>query len=254
MRKPFIAGNWKMNKTSEEGKKFVKTVASELSNISNIDVAICPNFISLSPLVEKAKSTVLKIGSQNIHFAQSGAYTGEISGEMLQEVGVDYAIIGHSERRQYFGETNETVNLRLKAALENNLVGIMCVGETLEEREGSKRDIILKEQLFKGLKDISVDSLAKVVIAYEPVWAIGTGVTASPEEAQEAHKFIRQQLTTLFGEEKAEQVVIQYGGSVKPSNVVELLACPDIDGALVGGASLKEEDFIALIKNASASL
>ena len=250
-RKLFIAGNWKMNKSAAEAAETVKGLSEEVSGISNVDIAVCPTFTSLSAAVEAAKGTNVGIGSQNMHFEANGAYTGEISAEMLKEVGVDYVIIGHSERRQYFGETDETVNLRTKAVLAGGFTPITCIGETLEEREGGKMNEVLERQVRVGFEGLTSEQMVATVIAYEPVWAIGTGVTASPEQAQDAHAFIRSLLTDLFGEETAQKVIIQYGGSVKPGNVAELMSCEDIDGALVGGASLKVEDFSSLLKNAS---
>ena len=253
-RKVFIAGNWKMNKTAAEAVETVKALAEEVKDISNVDISLFPTYLSVLAAKEAAEGTNVSIGVQNVHFAASGAYTGEVSTEMLKEHGITQAIIGHSERRQYFGETDETVNKRTKAALDADIKPITCIGETLEERESGNTEKVLETQLRGGLAGLTPAEMEKVVLAYEPVWAIGTGVTASNEQAQEAHAFIRKTLGDMFGTDTAEKVIIQYGGSVKPSNVAELVSCPDIDGALVGGASLTVEDFSSLLKNASAVL
>lgn len=253
-RKVFIAGNWKMNKTAAEAVETVKALAEEVKGISNVDISLFPTYLAVLAAKEAAEGTNITIGVQNVHFAESGAYTGEVSTEMLKEHGITQAIIGHSERRQYFGETDETVNKRTKAALDADIKPITCIGETLEERESGNTEKVLETQLRGGLAGLTPVEMEKVVLAYEPVWAIGTGVTASNEQAQEAHAFIRKTLGDMFGTDTAEKVIIQYGGSVKPGNVAELVSCPDIDGALVGGASLKVEDFSSLLKNASAVL
>ena len=251
-RKLFIAGNWKMNKTAAEAVETVKGLAAEVADITNVDIAVFPTFLSVLAAAEAAKGTNINVGTQNIHFAESGAYTGEVSAAMLKEHGISHAVIGHSERRQYFGETNETVNKRTLAALEAGITPFTCIGETLEERESGNMEKVLEEQLREGLAGLTAEQMEKTILAYEPVWAIGTGVTASPEQAQGAHAFIRATLTDMFGADTAEKVIIQYGGSVKAGNVAELMGQNDIDGALVGGASLKVEDFSALLKNASA--
>ena len=251
-RKLFIAGNWKLNKTAAEAAETVKGLVTELEGVSNVDIAVCPTFTSLVAAVEAAKGSNVEVGAQNMSFAANGAYTGEVSAEMLQEVGVTNVIIGHSERRQYFGETDETVNQRTLAVLAAGFRPLTCIGETLEERESGKMEEVLSTQIKGAFAGFTAEQMEKTVIAYEPVWAIGTGVTASPEQAQDTHKFVRSVVAELFGAEVAEKVIIQYGGSVKPGNVAELMSCADIDGALVGGASLKVEDFAALVKNASA--
>ena len=251
-RRLFIAGNWKMNKTAAEAVETVKGLAAEVADITNLDIAVFPTFLSVLAAKEAAEGTNINVGTQNIHFAESGAYTGEVSAAMLKEHGISHAVIGHSERRQYFGETNETVNKRTLAALEAGITPFTCIGETLEERESGNMEKVLEEQLREGLAGLTAEQMEKTILAYEPVWAIGTGVTASPEQAQGAHAFIRQTLTDMFGSDTAEKVIIQYGGSVKAGNVAELMSQTDIDGALVGGASLKVEDFSALLKNASA--
>ncbi|OVE80778.1 triose-phosphate isomerase [bacterium M21] len=250
-RKLFIAGNWKLNHNAAKAVEVVNELKAAVADVSDIDIAVSPTFTSLGAAVEAAKGSNVMIGAQNIHWAANGAFTGEISADMLKEVGVDFAIIGHSERRQYFGETDETVNQRTKACLAGGLDAIVCVGETLEERQGGTMEKVIETQTRGGLAGISNEDMAgKVTVAYEPVWAIGTGETASPEQAQEVHAFIRGILTDMFGAEVAQAVRIQYGGSVKAGNVNELMGKEDIDGALVGGASLKAEDFAALVKNA----
>ena len=253
-RKLFIAGNWKMNKTAAEAVETVKALAEEVKDISNIDISLFPSFLAVLAAKEAAEGTNITIGTQNVHFAENGAYTGEVSTGMLKEHGITQAVIGHSERRQYFAETDETVNKRTKAALDAGITPITCIGETLEERESGNMEKVLETQLRGGLAGFTSEEMEKVVLAYEPVWAIGTGVTASNEQAQEAHAFIRKTLGQMFGEDTASKIIIQYGGSVKPGNVAELVSQEDIDGALVGGASLKVEDFASLLKNASATV
>ena len=235
-RKPFIAGNWKMNMTAESGAKLIKELAPMVAN-ANCDVALCVPAILIPAMTKAAEGTNIAIGAENVHWAEKGAYTGEISCEQLKEYGVKYAIIGHSERRQYFGETDEGVNKRTLAALKNGITPIVCVGETLNERENGTTEALLRTQLAGGLKD--VEDITKVVIAYEPVWAIGTGKTATDEQAQETIAYIRKQLGELFCPHCAEKVIIQYGGSMNEKNCKGLMAQPDIDGGLIGGASLK---------------
>ena len=250
-RKLFIAGNWKLNHNAAKAAEVVNGLVEKLSGVETVDIAVCPTFTSLASAINAASCTNVKIGAQNISWAESGAFTGEISGEMLNEVGVDYVIIGHSERRQYFGETDATINDRLKAALAAGISPIVCVGETLDERKADKVSDVISTQ-FNGCFDgISAEDMAKVVIAYEPVWAIGTGETATPAQAQDVHALIRKLIADAYGDEIAAGLRIQYGGSVKPANVVELMAQEDIDGALVGGASLKVDDFSQLILNVS---
>ncbi|MBE7089006.1 MAG: triose-phosphate isomerase [Clostridiales bacterium] len=243
MRKAFIAGNWKMNMTAASGAALIKELAPLVADAS-CDVALCVPAILIPAMTEAAKGTNIKIGAENIHWAASGAYTGEISAEMLKEYGVEYAIIGHSERRQYFGETDETVNKRTLTALANGITPIVCVGELLEEREAGVTEKVLDKQLEIGLKD--VEDVSKIVIAYEPVWAIGTGKTATDEQAQETIAYIRKKLGELFCPKCAEKVVIQYGGSMNAKNCKGLMAQPDIDGGLIGGASLKL-DFATIV-------
>ena len=247
MRKKIVAGNWKMNKNATEAVDFINELKAQ--NLSkDVDVVVCPTFVCLPAAVEAAKGSAVKVGAQNIHWADNGAYTGEISGEMLKNIGVEYVIIGHSERRQYFGETDETVNNRLKAALKYDLIPIVCVGELLEERENGTTNEVLERQTVGALKDIAVTDVSNMVIAYEPVWAIGTGKTASSDDSNDACKFIRSIVEKLYNKEVADKVRIQYGGSVKPSNANELFTTSDIDGGLVGGASLKTDDFTAIVK------
>ncbi len=249
-RKVIIAGNWKMNKTATEGKALVEELIPMVSDVTACEVVVCPTFTSLATVVEACKGTNVKVGAQNVHWAESGAFTGEISAEMLKEVGVEYVIIGHSERRQYFGETDATVNQRTKAALAAGLKPIVCIGELLEEREGEKTEEVLDRQVREGLVDLTEADLDNVVIAYEPVWAIGTGKTATPEMAQDTQAFVRSVVADMFGQSAADKMRIQYGGSMKPENSGELVAQEDIDGGLIGGAALKADSFAQLIKNA----
>ena len=244
MRKPIIAGNWKMNKTPSEGKKLVEELIPLVKD-AKCDVVVCVPATDLYAVGEAVKGTNIHLGAQNVHFAVSGAYTGEISADMLKELGVEYVIVGHSERRQYFGETDETVNKRTLRALEAGLTPIVCVGESLEERETGKTEELLKKQVTEGFK--GVEDITKVVIAYEPIWAIGTGKTATSEQANETIGYIRSVVASLFGKDKADLVRIQYGGSMKPSNAKELMAMKEIDGGLIGGASLKAVDFSEVV-------
>jgi len=248
MRRKLIAGNWKMYKTDAEAIELARGIAREAGNLTDRDVLLCPPFTSLKSVNEAIQRTSVKLGAQTLHWEKEGAFTGMISGPMLKAVGCSYVIIGHSEQRQYFGETNETVNKRVKAALSYGLLPIMCVGELLAEREAGRAEAVVKEQLEGGLKSISQDDMKKIVIAYEPVWAIGTGKTATPEDADNMHKFIRGTVAKLYSSEIAEGTIIQYGGSVKPENVDELMARPNIDGALVGGAALKVESFTRIVR------
>ena len=249
-RKIFIAGNWKMNKTAAETAELASALKASLAPFAGkCEIAVCPTFTSLATAVEILKGSNVKVGAQNIHWADNGAYTGEISGAMLKEIGVEYVIIGHSERRQYFGETDETVNQRIKAALKYGLKPIVCIGETLAEREGGVTNTVLEKQIRGAFADISAADMDAITIAYEPVWAIGTGKTATPEVAQETHAFSRSVLTALYGD-KAQDIVVQYGGSMKPENSGALVSKQDIDGGLIGGAALKADSFTALIQNA----
>jgi triosephosphate isomerase len=250
-RKKMIAGNWKMNNTAAQSLALINDLKATGTDMSQVDVVVCPTFTSLNTVAQATAGTDIKVGAQNVHWAASGAFTAEISADMLKEVPVEYVIIGHSERRQYFGETDETVNQRTKAALAAGLKPIVCVGELLEEREGDQTKAVVKKQIEEGLAGLSAADMASVVVAYEPVWAIGTGLTASPEQAQEVHAFIRDLLKSLFGD-VADSVRILYGGSMKPGNAAELLLQEDIDGGLIGGAALKAADFAALIESARA--
>ena len=245
MRKPIIAGNWKMFKTRDEALSFIYAVNEMLPDREVVDSVICAPFIVLRDLV-KRQGANLRIGAQNMHFEEKGAFTGEISPLMLKELDMDYVIIGHSERRQYFNETNETVNKKVLKALEVGIDPILCVGETLEEREAGNTKDICKVQVEKALENVSKEDIAKVVIAYEPIWAIGTGKTATSEDANDVIAYIRQVVANLY-KDLANEVRIQYGGSVKPSNVGEIMNQSDIDGALVGGASLEANDYIQLV-------
>ena len=246
MRIPFIAGNWKMFKTKAEALAFAEEFKT-LYQGTDVQTAICAPFTNLEALVEAFKDTKIMVGAQNVHFADEGAYTGEISVAMLEEIGVDFCIIGHSERRQYFGETDETCNLKLKKLFEGPIRPILCVGESLDERDADKAFDIVKGQLEADLAGIDGELIKKLVIAYEPIWAIGTGRTATPQQAEEMCAFIRETLIALYNEEIADEVIIQYGGSVKPANATEIMNQEEIDGALVGGASLKAKDFMEII-------
>ena len=245
MRKPIIAGNWKMHKTIAEALEFVSDIKDRVNN-EKVEAVICAPFTLLKDLKEATKGTSIKVGAQNMHFEEKGAFTGEISPLMLKELDMDYVVIGHSERRQYFNETNETVNKKVLKALEVGIDPILCVGETLEEREAGNTKDICKVQVEKALENVSKEDIAKVVIAYEPIWAIGTGKTATSEDANDVIAYIREVIANLYGE-LASDVRIQYGGSVKPSNVTEIMSQSDIDGALVGGASLQANDYVELV-------
>ena len=249
-RKVVIAGNWKMNKDAAAGRELVESLKPLVAGFTDADVVVCPPFTTLGAVVAAAAGSNIKVGAQNVHWAESGAFTGEISAEMLVSAGVEYVIIGHSERRQYFGETDATVNSRLKAALKAGLKPIVCVGETLAEREGGKTNDVIGRQLRDGLAGLTAADMANVIIAYEPVWAIGTGKTATPAIAEETHKFIRETVGALFGGAVASALRIQYGGSMKPENARELVAQADIDGGLIGGAALKADSFAKLISEA----
>lgn len=246
MRKKIIAGNWKMNMTIEKGVKFIENIKDRVKN-DDVEVLICAPFTLLKDLKNSSKGTNIKIGAQNMHFEDSGAFTGEVSAEMLNEIGVDYVIIGHSERREYFAETDETCNKKLKQAFKNKIMPILCVGETLEEREKGKVEEKLKMQISKGLNGLDKNDVKNMIIAYEPIWAIGTGKTATSDEANDTIKIIREEVKNIFGSDVSDSIRIQYGGSVKPNNVKEIMGMSDIDGALVGGASLKEDDYVSLV-------
>ena len=246
MRKKIIAGNWKMNMLPNEAIQFIEELAPLVKNTEN-EVILCVPYIDLFYALLTAQNTNIKIGAQNMHFAENGAYTGEVSGKMLKSINVEYVIIGHSERRQYFNETDETVNKKVKAAFENGLKPIVCVGETLEQREAGKVEEIITNQTKLALEGLTNEQVENTIIAYEPIWAIGTGKTATKEDANDAVKAIRKKIAEIYGQNVADGVIIQYGGSVKSSNAKELFSMSDIDGALVGGASLKADEFSKIV-------
>ena len=246
MRKPIIAGNWKMNKTIAEAVEFVNEIKGKL-NDESVDAVICAPFTILKDLKEVTKGTNIKVGAQNMHFADNGAFTGEVSPAMLKELDIDYVVIGHSERREYFNETDETCNKKVLKALEVGIDPILCCGETLEERETDKTKDVVKTQIIAGLANVKAEDLEKVVIAYEPIWAIGTGKTATSEDANNSIKAIRDEICQIYGQNVANGVIIQYGGSVKSNNAKELFEMSDIDGGLVGGASLKADEFAKIV-------
>lgn len=249
MRKTIIAGNWKMYKTSLEAIELVNLLKRDLSDITEVEIVVCPPFTALSDVRDVLIESNIGLGGQNLYWEDQGAFTGEVSAPMLKALDVQYVIIGHSERRQFFGETDATVNRRIKAALKHQLTPIVCIGENLNERESGQTFAVIEKQLHGSLANLTVEEMEEIVLAYEPVWAIGTGKTATPQQAQEVHRFIRAQLVKIFGEDLADSVRIQYGGSVKPENITELISQPDIDGALVGGASLKHDSFAQIVKN-----
>jgi len=248
-RKKIVAGNWKMNTSVSEAEELASAIRRELADCEEVDVVLCPPFTSLKVVSEVIADTQIKLGAQNIHWESDGAYTGEISAAMLRDVYCHYVILGHSERRAHFHETDKIVNRKVKAAIARNLVPIVCVGELLKERnEGQAKDVVRK-QVENSLADLDVD-LKKLIVAYEPVWAIGTGQTATPEQAQEMHAYIREVLTDMADQDTAQSVRIQYGGSIKPANATELFCQPDIDGGLVGGASLEARSFVEIVRAA----
>ena len=246
MRKPVIAGNWKMNMTPSEAKALVSELLPLVKD-AKCEVVVCPPFVDLADVKPLLEGTNVKLGAQNVHWAEKGAFTGEVSATMLKEIGVEYAIIGHSERRQYFGETDETVNKRAKAALAAGLIPIICVGESLAQRENGETDALVTAQVNLALDGISAAEVEKLVIAYEPIWAIGTGKTATKEQANETISVIREAVRALYGASTAEAVRIQYGGSMNAANATELMSMPEIDGGLIGGASLKAADFSKVV-------
>lgn len=246
MKRDIIAGNWKMNKTNAETKKLIEELIPLVKD-AKCEVVCCVPFTNIVTARKAARGSNIKIGAQNVHWAEKGAFTGEISAEMLKELKVSYVLTGHSERRQYFGETDETVNLRTKAALNAGLKVIVCVGELLEERESGKTAEVVTRQTIAALKDISKMELKKIVIAYEPVWAIGTGRTATAQDANDTIRIIRRAVKKLYGRASATSLRIQYGGSMNPKNATELMAMPQVDGGLIGGASLKAEDFAKVV-------
>jgi triosephosphate isomerase (TIM) len=253
MRIPFLAANWKMHKTVHEAVVFVKEFRSLVKDIEDVEIVVAPPFTALHAVAEAARNTTVGVAAQNLHWERQGAFTGEVSGDMVREAGAEYVIIGHSERRRLFGDTDELVNLRLQAALAARLTPIVCIGETLDEREASETLQVLDRQIKIGLDGMSGEQIASLVIAYEPVWAIGTGHTATPEQAGEAHAHIRLRLRQWFGAEAAEHCHVIYGGSVKADNIHELVALPDVDGALVGGASLEIKSFHTIVARSRRS-
>ena len=246
MRRKVIAGNWKMNMLPDAAIRFIDEITPMVKDTEN-EVVLCVPYTDLFYALLAAQNTNIKIGAQNMHWEESGAYTGEVSGKMLKAIGVEYVIIGHSERRQYFAETDETVNRKLKAAFANNLKPIVCVGETLEQREAGMANDIITSQTEKALDGLTEEQVANTIIAYEPIWAIGTGKTATSEDANNAIKAIRNKISNLYGQNVSERVIIQYGGSVKSTNAQELFSMSDIDGGLVGGASLKVDEFAKIV-------
>ena len=251
MRRTVIAGNWKMNMTPAKTREFITELAPMVAGMDKCDIVLCVPYVDIATAVEAAKGTNIHIGAENVHYEKSGAFTGEISAEMLTEIGTEYVVIGHSERRQYFGETDTTVNLRTKAALAAGLKVILCLGEVKDERLAGITDEVVRMQTKLDLAGISADELKNVIIAYEPVWAIGTGLTATPEQADETCGVIRQAIAELYGEAAAEEITIQYGGSMNDANAAELLAKTNVDGGLIGGASLVAEKFNAIVDAAN---
>lgn len=252
-RKRIIAGNWKMNKSVEESRDLAEDIQRELAECSEVDVVLCPPFTSLATVGKVIDTTQIKFGAQNMHWESNGAYTGEISANMLRSIYCHYVILGHSERRSCFGETDEIVNQKTRAALAANLIPIVCVGESLAERQAERHQEVVSAQLQGSLAGIDAETLKRVIIAYEPVWAIGTGEVATPAQAQEMHAFIRTVLAKMASEEVAQTMRLQYGGSMKPANAAELLAQPDIDGGLIGGAALDARSFVELVQIAKGA-
>ena len=253
MRTPFIAANWKMHKTVHEAVVFVKEFRSMVKDIDDVEIVVAPPFTAVHAVAEAARNTPIGVSGQNLYWEREGAFTGEVSGAMLREAGADYVIIGHSERRRLFGESDETVNRKLVAAFANRLTPIVCIGETLEEREADQTADVLDRQIKNGLDAMTGDQVSALVIAYEPVWAIGTGRNATPVQAGEAHAHIRGRLRQWFGAAAADHCHVIYGGSVKPDNIHELIVLPDVDGALVGGASLEVRGFFDIVARSRKS-
>ena len=249
MRISIIAGNWKMYKTDREAYELASFLKKSLKDVKSVKVVLCPPFTALSSVKRGIEGSDMFLGAQNMHWESEGAYTGEISASMLLSLGCQFVILGHSERRAYFEEKNQIVNLKLKAALENGLTPIVCVGERLEEREAGKTEEVVEDHITGAFEGVESEQAGKVVIAYEPVWAIGTGKTATPKQANDVHRFIREKLSALYSGEVAKNISILYGGSVKPENAKDLLSQADIDGALVGGASLKAESFEKIVRS-----
>jgi triosephosphate isomerase len=252
IRKKFLAGNWKMNKTSADAVTLVQEIVAEIGRSNDVDVVVCPPFTSLEVVGKALEGSTVKLGAQNMHHEASGAYTGEISASMLRSIFTSYVILGHSERRTYFGENDQFINQKVLAALKNQLKPILCVGETLAERESGSTLKVVQTQVEANLEGVSKELATNIVIAYEPVWAIGTGKVATTAQAQEVHAFIRSLLVKLFGDATAQKVRILYGGSMKPANAPELLAQKDIDGGLIGGAALESRSFLELVRSAAA--
>lgn len=248
MRKPLIAGNWKMNTTLRSAVQLAQGIHREVREVEDVEILVCPPAIYLLDVIDSLADSNIKVGAQNLHWEDSGAFTGEVSGAMLKDVGCTYVIVGHSERRNIFGESNEVVSKKVRAALRSDLVPILCVGELLEDRERGATESVVRDQLLAVTEKLTDDEMSRVVIAYEPVWAIGTGRTATPEQANEVHKFIRKRIENKFGHSLARDIRIIYGGSVRPDNIKALMAAPDIDGVLVGGASLNVEHFSKIVK------
>jgi triosephosphate isomerase len=247
-KNPFIAGNWKMHKTISEAVELVKALNKASSELADAEIVVIPPFIALSEVGKTLQESPIKMGAQNLFWEDKGAFTGEVSASMLRDAGCQYVVIGHSERRQYFGETDETVNKKIKAALAHGLIPIVCIGESLEEREKEETINKVESQINAGLEGMEKEQMSKIIIAYEPIWAIGTGLTATPSQAEEVHRFIREKLTEKYGNETASCAIILYGGSVKPDNSYSLLKEQNINGALVGGASLEADSFIQIAK------
>ena len=252
MRKPFVAGNWKMNTDSHSSIKLAETIVSKTVEIAghNVDVAVCPPFVYLQAVAKALSSSSIAIGAQDVYYESGGAFTGEISASMLKDAGCVYALCGHSERRHVIGENDELINKKVTTAVSGGLLPILCVGELLEQRQGGQTDEVVTRQLEKGLAGLSDEKVFAVTIAYEPVWAIGTGLTATPQQAQQVHKLIRELIGRMYDGETAEKIRILYGGSVKPDNAAEIMAQQDVDGLLVGGASLNADDFLAIVQAA----
>lgn len=248
MRTPIIAGNWKLNNTISESVGLMNQLRDLVADVTGVEIVVAPTFTALSAVADALEGSNIRLSAQDVFWEESGAFTGEISPVMLKEVGCEYTIIGHSERRTYFGETNESVNRKARASLLHGIKPIICVGETHEDREAGRTEAVVEDHIINGISGLSAEALLSIVIAYEPVWAIGTGITATPEQAQEVHALIRTLLSEHYSAHAAAQIRIQYGGSVKPDNAADLMAQPDIDGALVGGASLEAASFAQIVK------
>ena len=252
MRKPFVAGNWKMNTDKHSSAELASGIAEKSRDAAGngVDVAVFPPFVYLQNVVSALSNSSIAVGAQDVYFEHKGAFTGEISPEMIKDTGCSYVLCGHSERRHVIGETDELISKKVQAALSNGLLPVLCVGELIEERKAEKTEEVVERQIRKGFDGLSAEKASALTVAYEPVWAIGTGLTASPDQAQQVHSFIRNSIADIYDQKLADEIRIQYGGSVKPDNAKELLSQPDVDGALVGGASLKVDDFVAIIEAA----